>query len=66
MFHSKNNQAAEKSYGNGSDMEKFANETDIKNSGGNDLMAKGIALKSFENLLYRYNFIIKFHNEQFL
>ena len=31
MVHSKNIQV-EKSYGNGSDMEKFATETDIKNS----------------------------------
>ena len=38
MFHSKIIQA-EKSYDNGSDMEKFAEETDIKNSDGNDLIA---------------------------
>ena len=48
MFYSKNNQA-ENSYGNGSDMEKFANETDIRNSDGNDLIAKVIVLRSFEN-----------------
>ena len=50
MFHSKNFQA-EKSYGNGSDMEKFAKETNIKNSDGNDLIAKANAHKSFEILI---------------
>ena len=50
MFHSKNIQA-EKSYGNGSDTEKFIKETDIKNSDGNDLIAKFNALKSFEKLI---------------
>ena len=50
MLHSKNIQA-EKSYGNGSDMEKFAKETDIKNSNGNDRIAKVNALKSFEKLI---------------
>ena len=50
MFHSKNIQD-QKSYGNGSDMEKFAKETDIKNSDGNDLIAKANALESFGNLI---------------
>ena len=47
MFHSKNTQF-EKSYDNGSDMEKLAKETDIKNSDGNDLISKPNALESFE------------------
>ena len=50
MFHSKNIQA-ENSYGNGSDMEKLAKETDIKNSYGNDLIAKANALESCEKLI---------------
>ena len=50
MFHSKNIQA-EKSYGNGSDMEKFAKETDIKNSDGDDQITKANALESFEKLI---------------
>ena len=47
MFHSKNIQA-KKSYGNVSDVKKFAKETDIKNSDGNDRTAKANAPKSFE------------------
>ena len=50
MFHSKNIQA-EKSYGNGYDMEKFANKTDINNSDGNDLIGKVNALESFEEVV---------------
>ena len=50
MFHSKNIQA-EKSYGNGSDMEKFVKETDIKNSDGNDLITKAKAFETFEKLI---------------
>ena len=50
MFHS-NNIQAEKSYDNWSDMERFAKETDIKNSDGNDLIATANALKSFEKLI---------------
>ena len=38
------------------DMEKFAEETDIKNSDGNDLIAKANALKSFENLIISAKF----------
>ena len=55
MFHSKNIQA-EKSYGNGFDMEKFAKPTDIKNSDGKDLISKVIALKSFEKLIISVDF----------
>ena len=51
MFHSKIIQS-EKSYGNGSVMEKFAKENDIKNSDGNDLLAKTNTLKSFEKIVY--------------
>ena len=40
----KKNQA-EKSYGNGFDMERFAEETVIKNSDGNNLIAKAKAIK---------------------
>ena len=43
MFHSKIIQA-ENPYGNGSDTEKFAEETDIKNSYVNNLIAKDNAL----------------------
>ena len=50
MFHSKNIQV-EKSYGSGSDIEKFAKETNIKNSVGNNLIAKANALKSYEKLI---------------
>ena len=50
MFQSKKIQA-EKSYGNGSDIEKFANETYIKNSDGNGLIAKANALKSYEKFI---------------
>ena len=50
MFRSKNIQV-ERSYGNLSDMEKFAKETAIKNSNGNDLIAKVNALQSFEKLI---------------
>ena len=49
-FHSKNIQA-EKSNGNGSDMGKFAKETDIKNSHGHELIKKANALESFEKLI---------------
>ena len=55
MFHSKNIQA-ERSYGNGSDMEKFANETEIKNSDSNDLIAKANAFKSFEKFIISVKF----------
>jgi len=66
MFHSKNIQA-EKSYGNGSDMEKLAKETDIKNSDGNDLITKINLFESFRKINYiGITFIIKFHSEQFL
>ena len=50
VFHNKNIRA-ENSYDNGTDMEKFVKETDIKNSDGNDLIAKPNALKSFEKLI---------------
>ena len=50
MFHSKSTQG-ENSYGNGSDMEKFVKETDIKNCDGNDLIAKANALENFEKLI---------------
>ena len=53
ILHSKNIQA-EKSYGNGFDKKKFAKETgltDIKNSRGNDLIAKANVLKRFEKLV---------------
>ena len=46
MSDSKNIQAV-KSYRNGSDKEKFARDTDIKNSDGNNLMAKAKPLKKF-------------------
>ena len=36
------------SYGNGSDMEKVAEETGIKDSDGNNLIAKAKAIKSFK------------------
>ena len=66
MFHSLNIQS-EKSYGNGSDMEKFAVETDIKISDGNDLIAKANVLKRFEKIDFiGIFFIIKFHSEQLL
>ena len=55
MFHSKKIQA-EKSYGNMSDMEKFAKETAIKNFNGNDLIAKRMHLQVLKNLSSRYNF----------
>ena len=48
---------AEKSYGNGSDMEKFAEETNIKNSDGNNLMAKAKALKNFKKLFISVQFL---------
>ena len=50
MFHSKNIQDG-KSYGKWSEIEKFSKETDIKNSDGNDLIAKANSLKSFEKLI---------------
>ena len=50
MFQSKNIQA-EKSYGNGCDMEKFAEETDIKNYDSNDLTTKANTLESFEKFI---------------
>ena len=50
MFCSKNIKA-EKTYGNGSDMKKFAKETDNKNSDGNDLIAKANVLNSFEKFV---------------
>ena len=66
MFHSKTIQA-EKSYGNESDMEKFAKETAIKNSNGYHLIAKANALRKFWKIDYiGIMFIIKFHSEQFL
>ena len=66
MFHSKNIQA-EKSYGNESDMEKFAKETAIKNSDSYHLIAKGNALKKLWKIYYiGIIFMMKFHSEQFL
>ena len=50
MFQSKKIQA-EKFYGNGSDMEKFAKETDIKISDGKGLIAKANALESYEKFI---------------
>ena len=50
MFQSKKI-PAEMSYGNGSDIEKFAKETEIKNSDGNGLIAKANALKSYEKFI---------------
>ena len=47
MFGSKNIQPV-KPYGNESDMEKFAKDTDVKNSDGNNLIAKAKPLKSFK------------------
>ena len=55
MSHSKNIQA-EKFYSNGSDMEKFAKGTEIKNSDGSNLMAKTEALKSFKKLIISVQF----------
>ena len=55
MFHSKNIQA-EKFYGKRFDTDKFAKETDIKNSDGNDLIAKANALKSFEKMIISVDF----------
>ena len=42
---------AEMSYGNGSDVKKFAEETGVKNSDGNNLMAKAKVLKCFKILI---------------
>ena len=39
------------SYGNGSDMEKFAEETGIKDSEGKNLIAKTKAIKSFKTFI---------------
>ena len=55
MFLSKNVQA-EKSYGKGFDMEKFAKETDIKNFVGYTWQQKLMHLKVLKIWLHRYNF----------
>ena len=50
MCHSKNIQA-EKSYGNRSDMGRFAKEKDFKSSNGKKLISQANAFKSFEKLI---------------
>ena len=61
MSDSKNIQAV-KSYGNVSDMEKFAKYTDIKNTDGNNLMAKATQ-KFKKNYNTGTTFIIKFYSK---
>ena len=54
MSHRKNF-LVENSYGNGSNIEKFAKKTDIKKSDGNNLMAKAKAVKILMTLITMVN-----------
>ena len=48
-------------------MEKFAKETDIKNSDGNDLIAKANVLKSFDSgyILLYFMLILRITDDDF-